>query len=583
MWSGIFLCLILNFCLILNCGLADAENHCLHLAGKHKFSPGDNPLWSSPKYDDSDWKLINLPGSWQSQGVKPKDGIGWYRIHFTLTDRFKNIQQPAVSLGRIGNADEVFLNGRKIGSEGIVDGKFIEAGKVERLYSLPRNLLKFDGSNLLTVRVINVYSEGGILAGNIALGNYDSLLIEKLKRDNIRKIVEGVFFAFIAIYFLFCLFVLINGVREREWIFFGLFLFMCEITSVLDSLIFYETGLKTPFIQQIIHCLISLLPGVVLLFLVSVYKDRFNLLLKFSLFFCLLLSMFALFFSTHSYRACSFFNLIWIYEMFLVEGASLFLVIRAYLRKDYESAPILFGVMGAFLITVAEIVGFSKYFYGLYPSDFAGIFFMMSIKYALITRYVRLQNSMKVLSEKILIAHEDERKRLSREIHDGIGQSLLAIKLNLQMMEEKVKKKISIRKEIFPELILEVSSSIKELREMAMNLRPSFLEEMSISDAIRWFSKKIQENSGIEIRVQAQDSIKVSPVIKDNIFRIYQEALNNVLKHSGADCVQVMLNQSKGKEILVSLKNDRQLVGTLLAFDIHVNIVLDNAKELHGG
>lgn len=44
-----------------------------------------------------------------------------------------------------------------------------------------------------------------------------------------------------------------------------------------------------------------------------------------------------------------------------------------------------------------------------------------------------------------------------------------------------------------------------------------------------------------------------------------------------------LLNQSKGKEILVNLKNDRQLVGTLLAFDIHVNIVLDNAKELHSG
>jgi len=44
-----------------------------------------------------------------------------------------------------------------------------------------------------------------------------------------------------------------------------------------------------------------------------------------------------------------------------------------------------------------------------------------------------------------------------------------------------------------------------------------------------------------------------------------------------------LLNQSKGKEILVNLKNDKQLVGTLLAFDIHVNIVLDNTKELHAG
>ncbi len=117
----------------------------------------------------------------------------------------------------------------------------------------------------------------------------------------------------------------------------------------------------------------------------------------------------------------------------------------------------------------------------------------------------------------------------------------------MRMMEEKVKKDISIGEEIFPELIAEVSSSIEELREIALNLRPSFFEEMSISDAIRWFGKKFQESLGIEIRVQAQDSIEASSMTKDNIFRIYQEALNNVLKHSDADCVQVMLNQSKGR------------------------------------
>lgn len=542
MWLWIFLCLILNY------GVVYAQQ--VNLEGQHKFSPGDNPIWSSPEYNDSKWGRINVPGTWQSQDIKPKNGIGWYRIHFTAP---ANIQDPAISLGRIGNSDEVFLNGRKIGSEGIVGNKFVEAEKVERLYKLPKNLLKFNDSNLLAVRVINIYSEGGILEGNIAVGSYDSLLVEKLKSDNIRKTVEVFFFTFIAIYFVFCLFIYIIGIREREYTSFGIFVFLCGITCVLDSLIFYETGFKIPFIQQVIYALMSFLPGVALFFLVSVYKDRFNLFLKFTLLFCLLLSISVLFFSSHSY-----FYLMWIYEVFLTGCAGLFLVIRAAsIRKAYESTPILLGVIGALLATVAEIAGFSKYLYGLYPTDFAGIFFMVSIKYALITRYVRIKNRMEVLSEKILLAHEDERKRLSREIHDGIGQSLSAIKLNLQIMEAKAKEGILITKDVFPELIKETSDSIQGLKNILMDIRPSFLEEMEIGKVIRWYAEKFQKISGIEVKVQTGDAIKTRHLIKDNIFRICQEALNNIARHSGANCAEITVGATE-RVLSLQIKDNGQ-------------------------
>ncbi len=82
----------------------------------------------------------------------------------------------------------------------------------------------------------------------------------------------------------------------------------------------------------------------------------------------------------------------WVFEIFLAGACGLFLVIRASIRKVYESTLILLGVIFALLAMVAEIAGFSKNFYGLYPADFAVIFFMVSIKYALITRYVRIKN-----------------------------------------------------------------------------------------------------------------------------------------------------------------------------------------------
>ncbi len=175
--------------------------------------------------------------------------------------------------------------------------------------------------------------------------------------------------------------------------------------------------------------------------------------------------------------------------------------------------------------------------------------------YALVARYVRISNSMKALSQKILVAHESERKRLAREIHDGVAQSLSAIKLNLQMMEAKAKEGVSIGKEVFPDLISEVSGSIEELKNVAMDIRPSFLEDMEISDIFRWYSRKFQETSGIEIKVNAQDSIKIDSRVKENLYRIYQEALSNAIKHSNANCIEVTLKLS-GNRLSLEIKDN---------------------------
>ena len=96
-----------------------AQEDYIILDGIHKFSSGDNSGWALPQFDDSQWKSINVPGSWQSQGVKSLNGIGWYRIRFSVPDGFQFARQ-ALLLGRIGDAEEVFLNGIKIGGEGVI-------------------------------------------------------------------------------------------------------------------------------------------------------------------------------------------------------------------------------------------------------------------------------------------------------------------------------------------------------------------------------------------------------------------------------------------------------------------------------
>lgn len=176
---------------------------------------------------------------------------------------------------------------------------------------------------------------------------------------------------------------------------------------------------------------------------------------------------------------------------------------------------------------------------------------MICLMCALTARYVRIREELQSASVRIFDAHEEERGRLARELHDGIGPSLLAIKLRLRMLEAKAKEGAPVGKDEFPELISDISNSIEELRAVATDLRPSFLENVDITDAINWHAEKIKGTLGIQIKVESEELTEIAPKTKDTIYRIYQEALSNSIKHSGATLVNVIL---KMKDEFLSLE-----------------------------
>ncbi len=261
--------------LILHCISINAlsAEYNIILDGSHKFSPGDDPAWSSPSFDDSKWQSIIVPGSWQSQGIKPVKGVGWYRIHFTAPDAIRNMQ-PAILLGRIGDADEVFLNGVRIGGEGQIGERFVEATKVNRLYVIPPGLLKYNENNLLSIRVMNTYLNGGIFDKDIMLGDYYHLLANKLNRVKYVLVIESCFLTFFAIFFVTCFFFYVQGLRDREYIYFWLFITAYGILFFLGSLAFYNSGMKTVFVQHTINTLAALLPASLIMLLMRIYHEE---------------------------------------------------------------------------------------------------------------------------------------------------------------------------------------------------------------------------------------------------------------------------------------------------------------------
>ena len=87
----------------------------LNLSGKWKFQTGDNKSWKSPEFNDEEWNTINVPSVWENQGYDDYDGYAWYRLKFRLPQNFTT-GELYLSLGKIDDIDDVYLNGEHIGN-----------------------------------------------------------------------------------------------------------------------------------------------------------------------------------------------------------------------------------------------------------------------------------------------------------------------------------------------------------------------------------------------------------------------------------------------------------------------------------
>lgn len=142
----------------------------VNLRGNWKFMLGDNPKFASPAVSDKDWEEIFVPASWNSEGFSRYSGYAWYRKTFQID--FKPNEPLYVELGRIDDADEVYINGKLVGTTGGMPPNYFTAFNVNRIYLIPTEYLYKDRANLIAVRVFDEGGEGGIIGRNVGIYSY---------------------------------------------------------------------------------------------------------------------------------------------------------------------------------------------------------------------------------------------------------------------------------------------------------------------------------------------------------------------------------------------------------------------------
>jgi signal transduction histidine kinase len=162
------------------------------------------------------------------------------------------------------------------------------------------------------------------------------------------------------------------------------------------------------------------------------------------------------------------------------------------------------------------------------------------------------------LTSQLLLAEEKERKRIARELHDGLGQSLSAIAFNVRTTLEKVGDKVKTGFEQLEGIMPIIQQSMEEVRRIGMNLRPALLDDLGLLPTIGWFVREYQKTYP-SIRVDKQTEIEETQVpdpLKAVIYRILQEAMTNIAKHSKANLVSISLKRKKDGRIELVIEDN---------------------------
>lgn len=161
------------------------------------------------------------------------------------------------------------------------------------------------------------------------------------------------------------------------------------------------------------------------------------------------------------------------------------------------------------------------------------------------------EQQLEKLTSARVASQEEERRRIAREIHDGLGQMLTAIKFNVEVLEDSVGQDEEEKKKL-EEIKTLLDNVMTEAREISYNLMPSVLEDFGLAPALQLLCENVSRrmNLNVTFRSHGIDG-RFDRSLEVNLYRIVQEALNNVAKHSGATAADVQLLGMEGRTRLV--------------------------------
>jgi two-component system sensor histidine kinase UhpB len=166
------------------------------------------------------------------------------------------------------------------------------------------------------------------------------------------------------------------------------------------------------------------------------------------------------------------------------------------------------------------------------------------------------RTELRALAARLQTTREEERTRIAREIHDELGQALTALKLDVAWIEtQRPRRNSGAFLQTDPSITARIDETMQIVRRIASELRPSTLDQLGLQAAIECLVQEATERTGIAIVLQAEDFPKFSDEVASHVFRIIQEALTNITRHSKATRVDVTVRRLE-KSIILAVEDN---------------------------
>lgn len=465
-------------------------------------------------------------------------------------------EQMAIYIPSIRHADEVWVNGVKIGGTGTLSlpWAFFDANpqSLPRLYRIPKKLI-IKGQNTLLVKTNVGFATAwgamfpggaGIQGGVVWLGEYE-YLAEKFHSQKLTTVAMDSLFMTLSLVSL----LIIGGVlivslgyrSEFKWLIINsLLLFLGALSNDLA----YLLGLVSTDGFMIVAML--LLPYTTALYFWSqwpVWRVQVVRGIGFLWAVCIVVILMPEIGEVYKVSAWYLWSLIAV----LCFGYSLVGAFKnVYLNRVGGVAQLL-----AVLVYIVSIrtQWLPEGLFGHRNIQIGSLFYRYALLFAYFQQLAQLRVDYKHLAKRLVTVTDDILHGLARDLHDGMGQHLASAKLHLQLSQLKSNDPSIIASQ------QEVTDSIYELRQLVNGLDPIAVEGVSLGEMLRMEAEKIKNTYSVKLTVTIKDGITVNPEEKIGVYRIFQECVGNALKHAEAEHVQVNID-AKRQFLVMTIEDD---------------------------
>jgi two-component system, NarL family, sensor histidine kinase FusK len=210
---------------------------------------------------------------------------------------------------------------------------------------------------------------------------------------------------------------------------------------------------------------------------------------------------------------------------------------------------------------------------------------------AVISERTRAESALRSLSGRLMRLQDDERRRLARELHDSSGQHLVALQMNLSALGKHIPRAEADCSSLLFDCQQILNRVVKEIRTLSYLLHPPLLDETGLRSALQWYVDGLAQRSNVKIELHlAEDLGRLSQELETAIFRIVQEGLTNIHRHSGSAIARISL-VARGDQVVLTIRDEGtgvrpELLGDPAAnsssFGVGIRGITERVRELRG-